>query len=279
MQGGTITFWQVPDNVPRKSGKISKSGKNARKAYDGPDDRDELQDWLRKEQTRRRNKVISRLMHKIHTIKNTYRAFSTCILDKKIHPTISVTSFKAGLERFFRKLRGKFERPWFIYKIEPSGEERFHLHMLGAFVNQPIVDEARRMKLEKTTKILWDKSFRQEGSRKKTVVVKKFVPEHLSYMAKPSKHWDDKRCMMRLNGKKMWGIIGKEWIKYEKVVKNCISMRRFSKIIQDLIKHHKETHKTKYFTIQSKRTHGAIRGLDKAFMAALIKAMNDRKGI
>ena len=225
----------------------------------------------------RRNSLICRLMQRLHTIKNRYKCFLSLILDHKVHPDISVYDFKAGITRFFRKLREEYLRLWFVYKIEFSHESKLHLHMVGALSPTP-GNISYHIGDEKIVKSIWDECFCQNKSRLQTVRISRFVDKHLSYMTTRKKFRDDINCMKRLRGLRMYGVIGRDRIIDEDIVQKCISGRQFDEIMQFITEKHEGTHNTDYFALQAKHKRGAIRGLNRKVLAEVIKAINESGG-
>ena len=267
IQGGTITFWEHLDEQQLESRKQNLRIANASR---DPDREKIPLDRLPPEAVwRKRNATITALLHELETIKSEFRVFLSLSLDHKYHPHISADDFKAGLAKFFSKLREEFVCPWGIYKIECTHAAGFHLHFVGQLWHDTITAACLHTKRQGFIKALWDASFGQEKSRKRTVQLGYYVEEHRGYLTTKKKFTDDILCMKRLRGRKMWGVIGKEWIDYEESAIGRMSRRELLKIIDDLTEAHEETHDTEYFERQAKHKNGGIRGLDRPAMAAL----------
>jgi len=236
-QGGTIKSVRVltPETELEKA--LRKKGSLPRRNPRGTTPFGQLPKEL---QGAYRNRMISRLMQLLHTIKNPIKVFFSLAVDNRGRRKPGATRFKKYIAKFFRKLLDEYPQCWFVYKIEWTHKAGFHLHLIGALSYPGLHADSWAWKESKTVKILWDEACDQAGSKFWTMEMTFAGEAQRGYLAKSSKREDDIRCMKKLNGRSIFGKVNGDNIKYYLPEKSVIDEEDAYDLILALIKHDKD---------------------------------------
>jgi hypothetical protein len=124
-------------------------------------------------------------------------------------------------------------------------------------------------------KLWWD-ACKKEQLKSHSVEVRTAVEAHRGYMTNKEKINQDIECMKRLNGRRMFGKVNPNNIRYHEVVKDVLSAKQFYDLMVALIEKAKESKKSiSYYIKQARHEFGAIRGLDEKHLKRIYNAIKN----
>ena len=161
----------------------------------------------------KRNRTRRNLKHKLVTLKTNPKLLITLSIDRKQYRDIDVDLFESIFAKFKRYLRDDYPDGWFIWKIEWDNEAGLHVHILGD-TGRTRTDITRLV-----VKQTWNLYCKHENPEFKSVDIQRVydIEGAKGYFLKKSKRDNELTCILKLDGRDMYGTINAKKIEYYKV--------------------------------------------------------------